>query len=282
VLGLWLGPHRTGGGAISRELIQAAFSYVWADWPVIPVRRNVANLLPSWTPFKTRLPTDREIESWPWDRADGLALVVSDKLYERLPNVWVVDIEHEHRAAGERWLDQHCRGWRDSLVVASGGGGLHIYGQASGRPRTTRFAYGDVKAYNSLVYLPPTWHARTGNRYRWLSQGTPLPLSPERLPGVMSRPQATAREAGWAAAAFRTRLGTGEGRRVLLSRLVGYLRGHRIDVATAVAILQLWDAQNPDPLGPDEVRRHVEGMYARYGVHEMSDRPAHTHRVRVG
>ncbi len=51
-----------------------------------------------------------------------------------------------------------------------------------------------------------------------------------------------------------------------MPRVVGYLRGHGIDCETAVAIVELWDAQNPVPLGADEVRRHVEGMYERYGI----------------
>jgi hypothetical protein len=46
--------------------------------------------------------------------------------------------------------------------------------------------------------------------------------------------------------------------------MVGYLRGHGVACETAIAILELWDAANREPLGKDEVRRHVVGMYGRY------------------
>jgi hypothetical protein len=250
------------------ELQQWAFEYVWNGQPVVPTRRNKP--IVAWASYQTELPTDDDINLWNWRRADGIALVIGQALYNEIGTyVCVLDIEAPHLDVAERWLDRNLPSWRSGRNVESGSGGLHLHCRASELVKTTKCAWGDIKGDRSLAYLPPTRSAKTGNLYRWLSKGELIDLEPDRIPGVQNHLLGKVpKSQGWAAAEFRTRLGEGEGRRELLPRLVGYLRGHSVDCETAVAILELWDARNTVPLGPDELRKHVEGMYQRYGMPE--------------
>jgi hypothetical protein len=101
--------------------------------------------------------------------------------------------------------------------------------------------------------------------------GHPLDIAAAPLPDWIAelarKPERAANAPGWAAEWFRTPINPGDGRRGPdgIPKIVGYLRGHGVDCETAIAILELWDARNPDPLGAEEVRKHVEGMFDRYG-----------------
>lgn len=167
------------------DLLQHAFEYIWRGWPVVPARRNKP--IVQWTPLKTALPTDDDVASWPWRHADGLALVISDALYESLGYIYVLDIERHHRGDAERWLNRNIPGWGRGRIAESGSQGLHVYCQTSRPVSTTKCEWGDIKGHDSLAFIPPTRSAKTGNEYRWLSQGRLIQLEPEAIPHVTSR-----------------------------------------------------------------------------------------------
>ena len=64
-----------------------AVDYLAREWPVIPVAGKAA--LVKWGPFQHRLPTQEELETWPWDRATGVAIVIGPGLWQHHPFLWV-------------------------------------------------------------------------------------------------------------------------------------------------------------------------------------------------
>lgn len=173
----------------------------------------------------------------------------------------------------------------DTLTTITGGGGEHChFGIAAPLPSNPDIAPGvELKATGAMVILPPSVH-HSGELYEWEAschpKTTPLAPLPDWIAEKAKRDTRPGPELGdgWAAEWLRTPVNPG-GRRGPngLPRIVGYLRGHGIDCETAVAIVELWDAQNPIPLGTDEVRRHVEEMYTRYGIPALT--PTSTRRV---
>jgi predicted nucleic acid-binding Zn ribbon protein len=81
-----------------------------------------------------------------------------------------LDIEHQHRAEAEAWLDQHCPEWRQGLVAQSQRNGLHVYCLSRQPVRTTKHPWGDVKGSSSLVFVPPSkaYKPDANRDYEWL------------------------------------------------------------------------------------------------------------------
>lgn len=77
--------------------------------------------------------------------------------------------------------------------------------------------------------------------------------TPEEIAGMLSQP-----------------LAVGE-RRPTLVRLAGYLRFRGIPEEVAVALLLPWAEKCfKEPLSPEELERHIRGIYGRYGVGERT------------
>jgi predicted nucleic acid-binding Zn ribbon protein len=148
-----------------------------------PLRRPDGSLV-RWQPFVERPPSDAEFQAFEWQRATGLAVVVGPATWLAWPYLWCLDIEHESRSEGEQWLDQHVPGWRDGVVVETGGGGLHVYFLASHPVTTGVIRWGEARGRGALCVLPPSKHPETGRAYRWLSERwTNLPqLEPTSVP----------------------------------------------------------------------------------------------------
>jgi hypothetical protein len=153
-----------------------------------PLRRPDGSLV-RWQPFVERPPSDAEFQAFEWQRATGLAVVVGPATWLAWPYLWCLDIEHESRSEGEQWLDQHVPGWRDGVVVETGGGGLHVYFLASHPVTTGVIRWGEARGAGSLCVLPPSRHPETGRTYRWLSERwTNLPqFEPSAVPGYGGR-----------------------------------------------------------------------------------------------
>ena len=229
-----------------------------------------------WKPFQERFPTDAEWDAAEWRRATGLALIVGAATWKAWPGLWVLDIEAEHRAAGEQWLDKHVAGWRDGVVVETGSGGLHVYALHSGPVQTdSTIPWGEIRGRAAVCVLPPSKHV-TGNVYRFLSERwMNLPtIDPKDVPGASPKQSGeTFNEPGWAAEWLRTPLLPGSRRGPDgIPKMIGHLRSKNVDLEAAITILEQWDRQNPEPLGHDEIRRHVKSMYGRY---EAPGEPAH-------
>jgi DNA-binding transcriptional ArsR family regulator len=104
---------------------------------------------------------------------------------------WPISLVSRHRgtspaAKAEQWLDQHVPGWRDGVVVETGGGGLHVYFLASHPVTTGVIRWGEARGAGSrYASSHPVKHPETGRSYRWLSERwTNLPqLEPTSVPG---------------------------------------------------------------------------------------------------
>jgi hypothetical protein len=212
----------------------------------------------------------------PWDRADGLGLVIGAALYGWCGPLYVLDVEAPHRPEAEGWLDRAVPSWRDGMVVESGSGGLHVYGRAAEPAATTRLPWGDLKGDRSLVYLPPTRSRKTGRLYQWLSEGEPVRLEPSRLPGVEGQrsPVRSVIEAGRITA-------TSPGRNQTLFRLGCLLRRNGFDAATIRAVLH---AVNAERCAPPLDTAEVDAIATSVARYEPTARRAWhgTERVRFG
>lgn len=196
--------------------------------------------------------------------------------------LYVVDVDSTTPAGAQlaRELARDALLLTSTMLIATPGkppdyvAGLHVWLWSEADQPTAGLGIGELKGRGGYVLAPPS--TRAGRPYRVLARAQlivadPLAWTRELLTAfdvrVPERAPGPALGDGWAAEWLRTALAAGQRRAPDgLPRLVGYLRGHGIDVETACAILELWDSRNPDPLGPDEVRRHVAAMYARYGM----------------
>jgi hypothetical protein len=151
--------------------------------------------LAPWKPFIDAFPSQEAVEALPWERADGVAVVLGHPAPGGSGYWWVLDVEAEHRPAAEAWLDANAPTWRESLVAQSQRGGLHLYCVSPGPepPSTTRCAFGDIKGKGSLIFAPPTKRFKAGavGDYRWLSAPPellhPVPGGPWNVPAMVTR-----------------------------------------------------------------------------------------------
>jgi hypothetical protein len=165
-------------------LQQLALEYQSLGLPAIPAFRGRPLVL--WQPYQQRLPEPEEVAAWPWSKADAIAIVCG----HQAPGGgfwWVLDIEHQHRAEAEAWLDATHPGWRQGLVAQSQRNGLHVYCLSRQPVRTTKHRWGDVKGSGSLVFAPPSkaYKPDATQDYEWLSFNPEavLQLEPAAYPG---------------------------------------------------------------------------------------------------
>lgn len=205
------------------------------------------------------------------------------RLWRRFPNANIgrrpgahdVVLDIDPRAGGDetlRDLEREHGPLPPTITTLTGGGGTHYAFDAGEQLQGKVIAPGvEFKGPDQLLVLPPSMH-KSGSRYAWEASGHPRDVQaaplPEWVKALARQPEGKKNPPGWAAQWLRTPIGPGDGRRnpAGLPKIVGYLRGHGIDCETAVAIVRLWDLQNQESLGEEELRRHVEGMYARYGM----------------
>jgi hypothetical protein len=229
-------------------LRQAAEQYQSLGLPAIPAYRGRPLIL--WQAYQHRLPEPEEVEAWPWQKADGLAIVCSHQAAIG-GYWWVLDVEHQHRAEAERWLDATHPGWRQGLVARSQRDGLHIYCRSRKPVRTTKHPWGDIKGTGSLVYAPPSKAYKpdaTGD-YEWLSFNPEeaLELEPADLPwptdnGHQQEPSL--------AETLKTTIPVGS-RHNTLVRVAGWLRGvGQLEPDEILTVLQQMNRRCEEPL-PD-------------------------------
>jgi hypothetical protein len=173
--------------------------------------------------------------------------------------------------------------------------GLHIWLFSDTATPTSSLGIGELKGDGGYVVAPPS--TRAGKEYSflsrvWMTVDDPLAWTRGLLDAFgVQIPEAAPGPAlgdGWAAEWLRTpRKASTRRAPDGLPRIVGYLRGHGIDCETAIAVCELWDARNPEPLGVDEVREHVTAMYRRYGkahspiAFSDSSAPRHVREMKV-
>lgn len=256
----------------------AAREYAAGGLPVFPCFPNgKAPLTPNG--FKNATTDAAVIDQW-WTRTPLANVGIPTG---PVSGLYVLDVDAKTEP-GRLLADQLAR---DPLLLTegtvirtpgnSGNGwqrGTHVWVWSDADQRTTSLGIGELKGGGGYVIAPPS--SRGGRSYVRLSDyrmlvDDPTAWTRELLAlfdvAIPDKPAGPTLGVGWAASWLRTPLAVSTRRAPEgLPRMVGYLRGHSVDCETAVAILELWDARNPAPLGPAEVRRHVEAMYARYGV----------------
>jgi hypothetical protein len=232
-------------------LQRLATEYQSLGLPAIPIRQG--RPLVRWEPYQDRLPTPEEIEGWPWGQADGLAVITGHRDPLTGLHWWVLDIERQHRARAEAWLDEEHPGWRKGLVAESQRGGLHVYCLSRQPVPTTKHPWGDIKGVGGLVYAPPTKAYKpdaTGD-YRWLSFNPEeaLELEPTDLPWPDGNGHR--REPLGETLRLERTIPVGA-RNTVLTRVAGWLRGEgQLEPDEVLAVLRLMNRRCEEPL-PDE------------------------------
>jgi hypothetical protein len=235
-------------------LQRLATEYQSLGLPVIPIRQG--RPLVRWEPYQDRLPTPEEIEGWPWGQADGLAVITGHRDPLTGLHWWVLDIERQHRARAEAWLDEEHPGWRKGLVAESQRGGLHVYCLSRQPAPTAKHPWGDIKGVGGLVYAPPTkaYKPDASRDYQWLSfnPSEALELEPTDLPW----PDAPAgnghhQEPLGETLKLERTIPVGA-RNTVLTRVAGWLRGEgRLEPDEVLAVLRMMNRRCEEPL-PDE------------------------------
>jgi hypothetical protein len=216
----------------------------------------------AWQRFVTEPPTAADLKEWQaLPNVTGLALVIGPALWRKHAWLWALDIEAEHRAEAEAWLDQHAPGWRDGLVVETGGGGVHVYCLAPGAVRTRHCPWGEIRGEGALCVLPPSVHPETGRPYRWLSRGQPVRLNPGNIPAAAANGRATG--AGVPVEVLGEPIREGE-RNQTLTSIAGSLRARGADPATLEAVLLAVNAARCDPPLPAEEVKAIARSVSRY------------------
>lgn len=106
-----------------------------------------------------------------------------------LSGLLVVDLDGD--AGRDNWADIAARhgGHETTLVVDTGGGGLHIYFNGAGPSTVGRIAPGvDTRGSGGYVIAPPSLHAN-GRRYRFANNpAAPIADAPEWLLELLAPP----------------------------------------------------------------------------------------------
>jgi len=235
-------------------LQRLATEYQSLGLPAIPIRQG--RPLVRWEPYQDRLPEAEEIERWPWGQADGLAVITGHCNPFTGLYWWVWDIERQHRARAEAWLDEEYPGWWKGLVAQSQRGGLHVYCLSRQPVPTAKHPWSDIKGVGGLVYAPPTktYKPDASRDYQWLSfnPSETLELEPTDLPW----PDAPAgnghrREPLGETLKLERTIPVGA-RNTVLTRVAGWLRGEgQLEPDEVLAVLRMMNRRCEEPL-PDE------------------------------
>lgn len=251
-------------------MLAHARHYIQQGYPVVAVtgKRPVV----PWLAYCGRMPGEAElVKMFARPEVSGLALVIGPALWQRYPQLWVLDIEARHRAAAEAWLDARLPAWRQGRVVESGSGGLHLHLLASAPPKSRPCRFGDVKGERSVVVLPPSQHAK--GTYRWLSAGPPQPFAPDAVPAPAPGHAATGSAPAYAALATATPIPEGQRHQVLTS-LGGVLRRAGFAAPDLAATLQAVNQLRcQPPLSAAEVAQIADSL-ARYPAPNPPPSPA--------
>ncbi len=235
----------TATGTIIRQLAER---YQSLGLVAIPIRQGQP--LVSWNPFQERPPAPKDTEGWPWDKADGLAIICGHRGMSG-GYWWVWDVEAQHVAKAEAWLDAEHPGWRKGVAAKSQRGGLHLY-LLSRRPVTTgKHPWGDIKGYGGLAYAPPTKRYKPDavGDYEWLSfdPDEALELEPADLPW----PEENGHHYEPLGETLKRTIPVGI-RNIVLTRVAGWLRGDgQLEPDEVLAVLRLINRRCEEPL-PDE------------------------------
>jgi hypothetical protein len=248
-------------------LQELALEYQSFGLPAIPAYRGRPLVL--WRPYQHRLPEPEEVATWPWQKADGLAIICG----HQAPGGgfwWCFDIEHQHRAEAERWLNETHPSWRQGLVARSQRNGLHVYCLSRQPVRTMKHPLGDVKGVGSLVYAPPSRRYKPDavQDYEWLSfnPANALQLEPADLPWPDGNGHR--REPLGETLRLERTIPIGS-RNTVLARVAGWLRGEgQLEPDEVLAVLRMLNRRCEEPL-PDEELQAIARSASKWPVNPV-------------
>lgn len=130
---------------------------------IIPlVYKHKKAAITEWTPYQTQQPTDEEIKHWFYNGATYNVGVVCGEVSK---NLVVLDFENKKQAY--KIFGKNIA--KETFVVETGGGGLHIYYRLKEPTRTFRAHGGkvefDVQCSGVYVVAPPSIHPDTDKPY---------------------------------------------------------------------------------------------------------------------
>lgn len=187
----------------------------------------------------------------------------------RTDTVIVLDVDPRHGGdISLARLEEKHGGLPATWRVETGGGGSHLYFQASGRElRNSAGLLGpglDIRAVGGYVVAPPSLHI-SGRRYAWAAGCAPDELQSAALPSwILELLVTPASSSARGSSDWRglVTAGAREGKRnVAITKLSGHLLRHYVDPRVAHELLQAWNAARCDPpLDPAEVTRTVASI----------------------
>jgi hypothetical protein len=123
------------------------------------------------------------------------------------PAEGTVVIDVDPRAGGDEHLTETLAGRQlpATAIAETGGGGWHAWYRCTGPYRRQLCPGVDLKGYRGYVVAPPSLHV-SGRRYTW-SARRPIPVAPEWLAQLISRPTLVAAPASAARCFPHGRLG---------------------------------------------------------------------------
>lgn len=214
-------------------------------------------VIPTWTEYQKRLPTDEEITQWFSNpNATGVAIVTGT-----LSRLVVLDIDEGADITGLHLPP--------TLTVKTGNGGWHHYYRFP-EGRVIRNSAGvigihlDIRAEGGYVVAPPSLHPNANN-YEWLDALSPSDLEiadiPQWLLEDLSSPNIVKKDF------MELVQGVGEGRRnESAASLVGKLLMHIPQnewQSIAWPLVEGWNSKNTPPLPPTEIRSVFESIATR-------------------
>lgn len=154
--------NKTQQATLGTSLPDAAVSFVSRGWPVIPLTGKLPAI--PWKEFQHRLPTGEELFAWftPTKNAPtGIGIITG-----KLSRLVVVDCDSSEDAVF--WTTKYAS---SPLVVATGGGGVHLYYEmpAGSEVRNRQRLFGraiDLRGEGGYVTAPPSTHP-SGAQYVW-------------------------------------------------------------------------------------------------------------------
>lgn len=171
-------------------------------------------------------------------------------------DLFVVDLDGEE---GQATWARLCREWglqADTLRAYSGGGGVHLFFQGTGKTTVGQLGKGvDTRGEGGYVVAAPSLHA-SGRRYRWDDEGTTeIAEVPAVVVEAAGRPR-PAPEADVGNATF-----VHGSRNKALTSVAGALRRRGLDAeAILAALLALNAAKCRPPLDEQEVKRIAQSV----------------------
>lgn len=250
-------------------------AYTDLGFVCLPVKKGTKRPdLASWISYKTRKPTQEQLEEWFIERDVGVAIVTGE-----VSSLTVVDSDSYHPDAARLTLET-------PLVAKTGNGGRHYYFRNAANIPAFKNHELHVEALTdgAIVIAPPTIHPN-GSRYEWT---TPLVEHVNQLPPCPADilKYAPARQKGkfdWKKA-----LNVQQGARdETIYRAANSLVAKKFEFETALAILRGVNSSYVPPLEDSEVIKklrnallYVEGQ--SISKDERKQREENTKKWRVG